>query len=184
MGKINTNDINTLIMLLKRRLNRIEQVFLGFLGLGGAFLFFRLGGGTFVSDLFRPKSIPESVALLEKVDEVRSKTIVGMNYRDYLQEAQELQVLKDKFEKAPKSKRLKYVGNLLAISDHLIDASNKESGEDWSPNPSWSSATFLYSTLESCQNKGDDCFDTETEANIKAVEYSLQRFSDLYGSDE
>ncbi len=63
-----------------------------------------------------PKTTSQGEILLEKIQEVESRTKVGINYIDYTVAAQEIQIELDKFQKDPASQKLKYAGNLIATA--------------------------------------------------------------------
>lgn len=127
-----------------------------------------------IANAFAPKSTPESEALVEKIDEVHSKIKVGINYIDYGREAQDIQILKDKLEKSKKSDALRYRGNLMATAENLIEASRKESREDWDPQFLWEQSGITYLMMEACQTKGEHCTKDSSSARMSAIELKLE----------
>lgn len=165
-----------------RKPNKIESAIVAVVGVGvlsGGIYWWTNGGAKFVSRLTAPKSTPQSEALLEKIEEVRSRTTAGISYVDYSREAQDIQVLKDKFERDSKSKRIKYAGNLLGVASILVDAGDK-TGSKWNPQDNWLQAEVAYLMMENCREKDKDCFELEALATGEAL---LKRLEMQWGKD-
>ncbi len=122
-----------------------------------------------------PKSTPESEALLSEIHATQSKTKVGINYRDYSNVAQNLQIKLDNFERSEKSKKIKYAGNLVVIAESYINAADKKSGEDWSPHYHWQQATWSYEFMQNCQTKGENCYTYGFDGQLKLTTDLIKR---------
>lgn len=128
-----------------------------------------------------PKSTPESEALLQEINEVRSRTKVGINYVDYSRAAQELQIKLDNFERSKKSIKIKYARNLVETADRYIDAADREFGGDWEPQHRWNYAEYVYDYLVNCQTQNKNCYgyDESLQMYIDLDKDSQERFDRL-----
>jgi len=110
------------------------------------------------SEVENPKSTPQSEALLEEIYTTKSIIKVGVTYKDYLKIAQALQIKLDSFKRSEESKKIKYAGNLVLTAERYIGAKEKESGEDWSPNYTWSNNQYAYDMTQNCLTEDVDCY--------------------------